>query len=112
MTAPLSLTGKYQLVLFGQDGDSRVSECATRLEAALNLAFNQFGVNPRKFLVRVMPGTGTFDLDRKMPSLGVFFGFAASPVLGPHDAARLDWLLDDGLLIIPVVADIAQFSAS
>jgi TIR domain len=111
MTVPLSLTGKYQLVILGQEGDSRVAECATRLESALTLAFNQLGVNPRKFLIRVMPGTADFDLDRKMPSLGVFFGFAASPVLTAHDAKRLDWLLRDGLLIIPAVTDLGQFSA-
>jgi hypothetical protein len=111
MTAPLSLTGKYQLVMFGQEGDARVSDCATRLEGALYMAFNQLGVNPRKFLVRVMPGTADFDLDRKMPSIGVFFGFTTPPTLTTHDADRLDWLLRDGVLIVPVVVDIGQFNA-
>jgi hypothetical protein len=58
-----------------------------------------------------MPGTADFDLDRKMPSVGVFFGFTTSPTLTIHDAGRLNWLLRDGLLIVPVVADIGQFSA-
>jgi len=73
MTVPLSLTGKYQLVIFGHEGDARVGDRATRLEGALNLAITQLGVNSRKFLVRVMPGTADFDLDRKMPAVGVFF---------------------------------------
>jgi hypothetical protein len=111
MTVPLSLTGKYQLVIFGHEGDARVGDCATRLESALNLAITQLGVNSRKFLVRVMPGTADFDLDRKMSSVGVFFGFTTSPTLTIHDAGRLNWLLRDGLLIVPVVADIGQFSA-
>ncbi len=110
MTVPLSLTGKYQLVIFGHEGDGRVADCAGRLERALHDAFNQLSVNPRKFLVRVMPGTAHFALDTKMPSIGVFFGFTPNPALSAHDADRLDWLLRDGLLVIPVVEDIAQFT--
>src|SRR5260370_9150014 len=101
MAAPLSLTGKYQLVIFGHESDARVTDCATRLERALHLAFSQLGVNPRKFLVRVMPGTADFDLDRKMPSIGVFFAFTTTPTLTTHDADRLDCLLRDSLWIFP-----------
>jgi hypothetical protein len=110
MTVPLSLTGKYQLLVFGHEGDVRVANCAARLEGALLAAFNQLGVNPRKFLVRVMPGTADFDLDPKMLSIGVFFGFAPNPSLSAPDADRLEWLLRDGLLVVPVVEDIARFT--
>lgn len=110
MTVPLSLTGRYQLVVLGQEGDSRVSEGASRLVTAINLAFSQLGVNPKKFLVHSMPGAGGPGIDRKMPAVAVFFGFVPSPSLSAADAKTLDDFLADGLLIIPVVESTASFS--
>jgi hypothetical protein len=55
MSSSLSLMGKYQLAVLGSPGDPQVSESVTRLGAALELGFNQLGVNPRKFLVRLLP---------------------------------------------------------
>src|SRR5271157_3057456 len=110
MTVPLSLTGRYQLVVLGQEGDSRVSECASRLVNAINLAFRQLGVNSKKFLVHSMPGTSGPDLDRRMPAVAVFFGFVPSPSLSASDTKKLDCLLTDGVLIIPVVENITNFS--
>jgi hypothetical protein len=108
MTLPLSLQGKYQLVVLGTQGDSQVSDCAARLDKALNLSFAHLGVDPKKFLARVMSGTA--GPDRKMPSVAVFFGLVPSPALSVNDARRLDDLLTDGVLIIPVVADAGRFS--
>ena len=110
MTVPLSLTGKYQLVIFASV--SHVSDSATRLIAAMNVAFQQLGVNPRKFLVSVLPGTAGLSLDRKMPTVGVFFGQEPSPTLSADDSARLDYLLGDSHLMIPVVDDLTHFTAS
>jgi len=110
MTIPLSLRGKYQLVVLGAEGDPQVSACTSRLDNALNLAFSHLGVNARKFLVRVTSGTSGPDMDRKMPSVAVFFGFVPSPMLPPHDTERLNDLMTDGALIIPVVADTQRFS--
>ncbi len=45
-----------------------------------------------------------------MPSVAVFFGFVPSPMLPPHDTERLNDLMTDGALIIPVVADTQHFS--
>jgi len=111
MTVPLSLTGKYQLVVLGPEGDPRVSECASRLDAAINLAFSHLGVNAKKFLVRIMSGKSAPDMNRRMPSVAVFFGFVPSPMLSSYDVERLNHLLTDGALIIPVVADRERFSA-
>jgi hypothetical protein len=110
MTLSLSLTGKYQLVVLGSEGDPQVSDCASRLDNAVNFAFSHLGVNAKKFLVRVMSGTSGLDMDRRMPSVAVFFGLVPSPVLSPHDTERLGHLLTDGALIIPVVADTKRFS--
>lgn len=110
MTIPFSLTGKYQLVIFTAQCD--VSDSATRLTAALSAAFQQLGVNPRKFLVCVQPETTGLSLDRKMPTVGVFFGLEPSPTLSIDDNARLDCLLEDSHLVIPVVRDLRQFTAS
>ena len=110
MTVPLSLTGRYQLLVLGQEGDSHVSECASLLVNAINLAFNQLGVNPKKFLVHSMPGTSGPGLDRRMPAVAVFFGFVPSPSLSASDTKKLDCLLTDGVLIIPVVESITNFS--
>ena len=56
MAVPLSLTGKYQLVVLGQDDDPQVRECAALLVNAVSVAFSQLGVNSRKFLVHSGPG--------------------------------------------------------
>jgi len=108
---PVSLTGKYQLIILGHEGDARVAECTGRLNAALTLAFNLLGVNPRKFLVQIQSGSSRPALDRRMPSVAVFFGLVESPTLASLDADRLATLLSDGILIIPVVDDINRFSA-
>lgn len=109
MTVPLSLTGKYQLVVLGQEGDPQVSDSAARLVRAVGHAFELRGVNPRKFLVHSTPAAG-LDLDRKMPAVAVFFGFDPSPSLSISDAKRLTDLLNDEILIIPVVPSITAFS--
>jgi hypothetical protein len=109
MTVPLFPTGKYQLVVLGPVGDAEVRDCASRLDNALKLSFNQLGVNPNKFLTRVMSGAASPDMNRRMPSVAVYFGLA-SPMLDRHDTERLGHLLTDGVLIIPVVADTAHFS--
>jgi hypothetical protein len=109
MTTPLSLTGRYQLAVF--EGATPVSDSPARLTAAMNAALQQLGVNHRKFLVPIPPGTTGLGLDRRMPSVGVFFGLAPSPALSVDDAARLDRLLEDGNLIIPVVADLGRFTS-
>jgi TIR domain len=109
MTVPPSLAGKYQLVVLGSESDAQVSECASRLDTALNLAFSHLGVNAKKFLVRVMSGTSGPDLNRRMPSVAVFFGLTPSPILSRYDTERLDHLLTDGALVIPVVADTKRF---
>jgi hypothetical protein len=57
MTVSLSPMGKYQLVVLGPEGNAQVRDCASRLDNAVNLSFNQLGVNPSKFLIRVMSGT-------------------------------------------------------
>ena len=110
MALPLSLTGKYQLVVLGPEGDPQVTTYASRLDNAVNFAFSHLGVSAKKFLVRVMSSTNGPDIDRRMPSVAVFFGFVPSPMLSPHDTARLGHLLTDGTLIIPVVADTRRFS--
>ena len=108
MTVSLSPMGNYQLVVLGPEGNAQVRDCASRLDNAVNLSFNQLGVNPSKFLIRVMSGTTSPDMNRRMPSVAVFFGLSP-PILDRHDTERLDNLLADGVLIIPVVADIMRF---
>ena len=110
MSLTRSLMGKYQLVLLGPEGDPQARECAARLDNALNLAFGQLGVNFKKFLVHVTSDTSSPDLDRRMPSVTVFFGLKPSPVLSLQDRMRLSDLLTDGVLIIPIVADMKNFS--
>lgn len=111
MTVPLSLTGSYQLVVLGAEGDAQVNDCALRLDRALATAFAQLGVNANKFLIRVSAASGGAGLHRKMPTVAVFFGLTASPKLSDDDAARLDQLMADGALIIPIVSDIAAFNS-
>lgn len=111
MTLSLSLTGKYQLVVLGASGSAEVAACATRLDSALNTAFAQLGVNMKKFLIRVVSGVADPDLDRRMPSVAVFFGATPSPALLTADEKRLGTLLADGALIIPVVENTASFES-
>lgn len=108
---PVSQTGRYQLIILGHEGDTRVAECANRLHAALNGEFKMLGVDPSRFLVRIPSGASSPALDRRIPSVGVFFGLTESPMLASLDANRLTTLLSDGILIIPVVADSNRFSA-
>ena len=110
MASPLSTMGKYQLVVLGPNGDPQVRECAGRLDNALNLSFAQLGVNFGKFLVRVISGASSPDIDRRMPSVAVFFGLGSAPVLSPLDTDRMSHLLTDGVLIIPIVSDTEHFS--
>jgi len=72
MTVPLSPRGKYQLVVLGPEGDSKVAEYFARLNSAVNSAFNHLGVNPQKFLLRIMSGTEGAELDRRMLTVAVF----------------------------------------
>ena len=110
MAAPLSLTGKYQLVILGQEGNPQVSEYARRLVAAVGQAFDKLGVNSKKFLVTLISGADDSEINRRMPAVAVFFGSVPSPVLSVVDATRLQIVLGDGSLVIPVVEDIANFS--
>ena len=109
MTLPLSLRGKYQLVLLGAAGSSSVDACASRLDNALKVAFAHLGVNVDKFLVRIRAGMTDPDINRRMLSVSVYFGLTPSPSLSPSDEERLGHLLTDGSLIIPVVVDTASF---
>ena len=109
MTVPVSLTGKYQLVVLGQEGSPRVAEQAGRLAGAVSAAFDRLGVNPKKFLV-VVPQDRP--VDKKMPVIGVFLGLVPSPELSPAASDRLRELLEDGALVIPVVDDLAGFGTS
>src|ERR1700739_880428 len=110
MTLPLSLTGKYQLVIFAAEGDAKLGDYVSRLDRALDISFGQLGVNVKKVLVRVWSGASASHLDRGMPTVAVFFGSIPAPRLSPPDVTRLDQLLADGSLIIPVVADTTKFS--
>ena len=109
MTTPLSLTGKYQLAVF--ESSSTAGPNSARLVSAVNAALQQLGVNHRKFLVPILPGTLGIAIDARMPSVAVFFGSGLSPVLSADDAARLARLLSDGNLIIPVVPNLGGFAA-
>jgi hypothetical protein len=54
ITASSSLIGKYQVVIFGHEGDTRVAECARKLEIALAGLFNDRGVPAKKFLTQML----------------------------------------------------------
>jgi hypothetical protein len=110
MTVPISLTGKYQLVVLGQEGYPQVNECARRLVTAVGHAFDKLGVN-KKFLVSLLPGSTASDINRRLHAVAVFFGLVPSPVLSITDAKRLETLIGDGALIIPVVESITNFNA-
>jgi hypothetical protein len=109
MTVPLSLTGKYQLVVLGQKGNAEVNASAVRLVNAVSQAFDRLGVNPRKFLVPSTPASPGLDLDRRMLAVAVYFGCVASPSLSAPEIAMLNQMLGDGVLIIPVVESLANF---
>lgn len=109
MTTPLSLTGKYQLAVF--EAGSTAGDATTRLASAMKAALGQLGVNHRKFLVLIPPGTAGLALDPRMLTVAVFFGSVSSPTLSADDSIRLDRLIADGSLIIPVVDDLTRFTA-
>jgi hypothetical protein len=111
MTLPLSLTGKYQLVVLASEGDPQLADHVSRLDRALNISFGLLGVNLNKFLVRVIAGMSSTTLDRRMPTVAVFFGSVSPPRLSTEDAAMLDQLSADGSLIIPIVADATKFTS-
>jgi hypothetical protein len=111
MTLPLSLTGKYQLVVLASEGDPQLADHVSRLDRALNISFALLGVNLNKFLVRVIAGTSSATLDRRMPTVAIFFGSVSPPRLSMEDTAMLDQLLADGSLIIPIVADATKFTS-
>lgn len=110
MSTPVSLTGKYQLVILGHEGDPWVAQCSTRLGDALRIGLGYLGVDPKKFLVQIPSNVASPAFDRKMPTVGVFFGKAISPRLPGADVSRLRDLLDDGHLIVPVVEDYGAFT--
>ncbi len=105
---PLSLQGSYQLVTLSAEGDTSAARYAADLERALATAMRHIGVNATKMLAH-LGSQDDVKLDRRLPAVAVFFGTLAGPILSCQDSARLDRLLDDGTLIIPVVEDIDQF---
>jgi hypothetical protein len=107
---PSSLIGKYQVVIFGHDGDARVTACAQKLENALARFFNDCGVPAKKFLTLIPSGASSPAINRLMPVVGVFFGVEKSPRLSPVDRNHLEALLTDEILIIPVVESARQFA--
>lgn len=107
-TTTLSLQGTYQLVTLGADNDARSAEYAGALERAVASAMHHLGVNPTRMLVR-LGSRSEAELDRRWPSVTVFFGTTGT-ALSPRDAALLDVLLADGTLVIPVVEDIGRFT--
>jgi hypothetical protein len=111
MTLPLSLTGKYQLVILASEGDPQLPSYLSRLDRALALSFAQLGVNLEKFLGRVIGGLNSSSLDRRMPIVAIFFGSVSPTILSAPELATLNQLLADGSLIIPVVADITKFTS-
>ncbi|TAL79986.1 MAG: toll/interleukin-1 receptor domain-containing protein [Beijerinckiaceae bacterium] len=110
MTVPLSLTGKYQVVVLGQKGNSEVTAYALRLVSAVSQAFDRLGVNPKKFLVPSTPASPSPSVDRRMLAVAVYFGCVASPSLSASETAMLNQLLADGVWIIPVVESLTNFS--
>lgn len=110
MTLPVGLRGKYQLVVLSPTHAPQAHDYVLRLDHALHLAFSHLGVNASKFLVRITSGTQASAMDRRMPTVAVFFGSVPSPTLASDDAERLDHLLTDGTLIIPIVADIKRLA--
>jgi hypothetical protein len=110
LTLPVSLTGKYQLVLLASEGDTDFAGYVSRLRNALAICFGQLGVNIGKFLLCLTSGAVGPPLDRTLPTVGVFFGSTSPARLSVDDAARLDQLLGDGVLVVPVVTDMMKFS--
>jgi len=110
MATSVSLAGQYQLIVLGHETDSWVAQCTARLDGALATGFAHLGDNPKKFLAQFQSGDATRVVDRKMPSVGVFFGRVKSPRLPAADTNRLQDLMADGNLIIPVVQEIDYFT--
>jgi hypothetical protein len=105
--APSSpISGKYQLVILGHSGDAQVEECTKRLNAALAIATSNLGLNSKKFLLEIQSGATGIVVNRKMPTVAVFFGMVPSPKLNATDIDRLSQLLADGILIIPIAKEI------
>lgn len=73
-------------------------------------AMQHLGVSPTRMLVR-LGSLSEAELDRRWPSVTVFFGTTTGSALSPRDAALLDVLLADGTLVIPIVEDIGRFTA-
>jgi hypothetical protein len=88
---PRSLQGRYQLIALGAEGDTRAAGYAGDLERAVALAMRHLGANPTRMLARLGLQSG-IELDRKMPSVTVFFGTVAAPALSPEDTVLLDVL--------------------
>ena len=109
MSLALSLTGKYQLVILAAECDPHITDHTARLDRALQMAFSHLGVSANKFLIAVPSGTG-LGIDGRMPTVGVFFGSVPSPKLSSNDQAKLEDMLTDGTLIIPVVPDGTKFT--
>jgi hypothetical protein len=101
--------GKYQVAVLGHEGDRRVAQYAGRLNTALRGSLKELGVDPKKFLTLIGSGVSTATIDRRMPSVGVFFGLQPAPALSRPDGDLLANLLADGVLVVPVVADSARF---
>src|ERR1700680_1073548 len=86
MTLPVSLKGKYQLVILAAEGDAQLTDYVSRLDQALSVSFILLGVDMKKFLVRAMPGTTGSYVDRRMPTVAVYFGSSPSPKLSTQEA--------------------------
>jgi hypothetical protein len=77
----------------------------------MHIAFGHLGIASSKFLAVINSGASDPDIDPRMPSVGLFFGFVRNPSLSDRDASRLDTLLNDGTLVIPVVQDTRSFTS-
>lgn len=108
LTPPLTTRGRYQYAVFGALDDPDVARQSERLRYALTAAMDALGVNPRKFLIDVSGEDAM--IDRRLPSIGIFFGFRHDPVVSADAAAKIGLLASDGRPIIPVVATTDGFS--
>lgn len=102
-----SISG-YQLVLLVPESLSYVNEFTSRLNSAIAHALSHLGLD-RKFLRIISREDGASGINGRLPSVAVFIGLQASPLLAQSDMERLRFLLNAGSLIIPVVADISRF---
>jgi hypothetical protein len=85
----LSLTGKYQLVVLGQNGNAAVNSCASQLINVVGQAFDGLGVNPKKFLASSTPASPSLNIDRRMLVVAVYLGLTTAPVLSAAEMAVL-----------------------